>query len=143
LDTHARTIEVRVLSTAPYPYPPAASLTWHARLQPVEPGWINLATQRRRLDTGRATRELGWRPRTDVRDALVELITGMADSAGASTAPLQPRPPASARLAAMLTGRLPGHGNPYSTRERPAAITRQRTTASQVVRGPPWSGLLR
>ncbi|MCW6003611.1 NAD-dependent epimerase/dehydratase family protein [Micromonospora sp. CPCC 205371] len=100
------------------PVPPAllrtgAALSWRARLQPVEPGWIDLATSCPLLDTARATRELGWRPRTDARDAFLELVTGMADSAGAATAPLRPRPRATARLVAMLAGRLPGHGDPY------------------------------
>jgi hypothetical protein len=43
----------------------------------------------------------------------MELLAGMADSAGTATAPLRPRPPARSRLAAMLAGRLPGHGDPY------------------------------
>jgi UDP-glucose 4-epimerase len=107
-----------VLRGRPVPVPPAllragASLTWHARLQPVEPGWIDLATSCPLLDSARAARELGWRPRVDALDAFVELVAGMADSAGSPTAPLRPRPPATARLAAMLTGRLPGHGDPY------------------------------
>ncbi|MEH1128029.1 NAD-dependent epimerase/dehydratase family protein [Micromonospora sp. CPCC 206061] len=100
------------------PVPPAllrigASLSWRARLQPVEPGWIDLATSCPLLDTARAARELGWRPRIGAREALLELMAGMADSAGAPTAALRPRPSATARLTAMLTGRLPGHGDPY------------------------------
>lgn len=107
-----------VLHGRAVPVPPAllragAALTWHARLQPVEPGWIDLASSCPLLDTARAARELGWRARTDAREALMELVAGMADSAGNPTAPLRPRPPATARLAAMLAGRLPGHGDPY------------------------------
>jgi nucleoside-diphosphate-sugar epimerase len=107
-----------LLRGRPVPVPPAllragASLTWHARLQPVEPGWIDLATRCPLLDCSRAAADLGWRPGTDARDALLELLAGMADSAGAATAPLRPRPPARSRLAAMLAGRLPGHGDPY------------------------------
>jgi UDP-glucose 4-epimerase len=107
-----------LLHGRPVRVPPAllrvgASLSWHARLQPVEPGWVDLATQCPLLMSTRALSELGWRPRTDARDAFMELVAGMADSAGASTAPLRPRPPARSRLAAMLGGRLPGHGDPY------------------------------
>jgi hypothetical protein len=46
-------------------------------------------------------------------DASTELFDGMAHRAGAETAALRPRPPASDRLAAMLGGRLPGQGDPY------------------------------
>lgn len=107
-----------LLGGRPVPVPPAllragASVTWHARLQPVEPGWIDLATRCPLLDAGRAARELGWQPRTGAREAFLELVAGMADGAGAPTAPLRARPPAPARMAAMLAGRLPGHGDPY------------------------------
>lgn len=37
-----------------------ASATWHARLQPTEPGWIDLAAQVPVMDTTRI-RALGWR----------------------------------------------------------------------------------
>lgn len=102
----------------PVRVPPAAlragaALTWHARLQPVEPGWIDLAARCPLLSCERAAAELGWRPKISALDALAELFDGMARGVGAPTAPLRPRPPAPLRLAAMLTGRLPGHGDPY------------------------------
>ncbi|MEV4537507.1 NAD-dependent epimerase/dehydratase family protein [Asanoa sp. NPDC049518] len=91
----------------------AAGVTWTARLQPVEPGWIDLAAGVPLLSSARATAELGWTPTVDALDALDELFVGMADRAGAPTAPLRERLPAPARLAALLSGRLPGHGDPY------------------------------
>jgi UDP-glucose 4-epimerase len=91
----------------------AAATTWAARLQPVEPGWIDLAAGVPLLSSARATADLGWKPRVDALDALAELFTGMADRAGAPTAALRERLPAPARLATLLAGRLPGHGDPY------------------------------
>lgn len=58
------------------------ALTWHLRLQPTEPGWLDLALEVPTMSTGRARRELGWRPRVDAVDAIVELLDGMADEAG-------------------------------------------------------------
>jgi nucleoside-diphosphate-sugar epimerase len=107
-----------LLRGRPVPTPPAllraaAAVSWHARLQPVEPGWIDLATRCPLLSADRAATELGWRPAVDARTALTELIAGLADSAGAATAPLRPRPQPARRLVALLAGRLPGHGDPY------------------------------
>jgi UDP-glucose 4-epimerase len=90
-----------------------ATATWRARLQPTEPGWVPLAMEAPLMSWQRASAELGWRPRVNALDALAELFDGMADRAGFATAALRPRPPARARLAAMLSGRLPGHGDPY------------------------------
>ncbi len=92
------------------PVPPgvlriAASLTWHARLQPTEPGWIPLAAQVPLMSTGRAEKELGWRPRVDALDALAELVDGLARGTGAPAPPLRPR--------GLPDVRVPGYGNPY------------------------------
>jgi nucleoside-diphosphate-sugar epimerase len=91
----------------------SATATWRARLQPTEPGWVGLAMRSPLLSWQRATAELGWRPRVSALDALVELFDGMAHRTGGRTAVLRPRPAASTRLAAMLAGHLPGHGDPY------------------------------
>jgi UDP-glucose 4-epimerase len=58
------------------------SLSWHLRLQPTEPGWLDLALEVPTMDTSRARSELGWRPEVDSRDAIRELLQGMADEAG-------------------------------------------------------------
>ena len=109
----ARRYQGRVV---PVPVPAlraAAAVTWLARLQPVEPGWIDLATGVPLLSSARAATELGWTPRIDALEAIAELFTGMAEHAGAPSPALRERPPALARMAAMLAGRLPGHGDPY------------------------------
>lgn len=113
----ARSVTARFGGVA-IPVPPSllrggAAATWYGRLQPVEPGWVELAAQSPLLSSQRAGSELGWRPRLDALDTLAELFDGMARRAGGETAPLRRRPPASVRLAAMLAGRLPGHGDPY------------------------------
>jgi UDP-glucose 4-epimerase len=83
----------------------ATSLTWHARLQPTEPGWVSLAAAAPLMATDRAEKELGWRPRHDALSALAELIDGMARGAGTAAPPLRPR--------GRPDLRVPGYGNPY------------------------------
>jgi UDP-glucose 4-epimerase len=88
------------------PVPPAvlraaAGLTWRARLQPVDEGWVALALAVPLLDSGRAQRELGWAATVPADAALEELVSGMAHGARTASAPM------SGAL------RVPGHGNPY------------------------------
>jgi nucleoside-diphosphate-sugar epimerase len=82
-----------------------AEVTWHARIQPAEPGWIRLAAAAPVMSTDRAGKELGWRPQVDALDAFAELFEGMADGAGGATPPLRPR--------GLVDLHVPGHGNPY------------------------------
>jgi nucleoside-diphosphate-sugar epimerase len=108
----------RVLSGRPVPLPVpvltwAAALTWLARLQPSDPGWVWLARHAPLLDTTRARAELGWTPRYDAVTALTDLIDGMAAGAGTASPALRPRASVPARLAAVARGRLPGHGARY------------------------------
>lgn len=103
----------RVVPVPPAVLRTAAALTWQARLQPVEPGWIALAAGCPVMSTRRAEAQLGWRPRTGALDALAELLDGMAHRAGTGAPAMHPRPPATIRLARTLSGRLPGHGDPY------------------------------
>jgi UDP-glucose 4-epimerase len=58
-----------------------AAAAWHARLQPLDPGWIDLAFSVPLLDTSRARDVLGWAPSVEPRAALREVVDGMADAA--------------------------------------------------------------
>ena len=69
----------------------AAEVTWHARLQPAPPGWIDLALGVPLMDTGAARRELGWEPRHTGAEALMELLEGIRDGADHPTPPLAAR----------------------------------------------------
>ncbi len=68
----------------------AAAAGYHLRLQPTDPGWVDLALQVPLMSTERAARELGWSARRTSTEALAELVHGIARSAGAPTAPLEP-----------------------------------------------------
>jgi UDP-glucose 4-epimerase len=67
------------------------SVSWHARLQQVDPGWLDLGFAVPLLDTSRATRELGWAPRVDALTVLAETVAGMRDRASDRTPVLRPR----------------------------------------------------
>jgi nucleoside-diphosphate-sugar epimerase len=91
----------------------AADLTWRARLQPVDRGWVELALKAPLMACDRAARELGWRPSVDAVTALRELLAGMATRAHTGSPPLSGAAASPGRPAALLRGRLPGQGNPY------------------------------
>ena len=69
----------------------ATDLAWRARLQPLDPGWLDLAFAVPLMDSGRARRELDWTPRVSAREALAQTVGGMADAAGTSSPVLRPR----------------------------------------------------
>jgi nucleoside-diphosphate-sugar epimerase len=69
----------------------AVAGSWHARLQPLDPGWIDLAYQVPMLDTDRARRVLGWTPAVDARSVIEETVAGMRAAAHDATATLRPR----------------------------------------------------
>src|SRR3954454_22559288 len=70
---------------------PGVSLSWHARLQPVDPGWLDLAFAVPLLDTTRARRELGWEPTKDALSVLDETLAGMREAASDRSPVLRPR----------------------------------------------------
>jgi UDP-glucose 4-epimerase len=83
LGAKAVDVPARVLRTA-------AALTWRARLQPTEPGWVDMGLAVPLMDTTRAREELGWRPVKDAGETLLELMDGMRAGAGLPTPPMEP-----------------------------------------------------
>ena len=61
--------------------------TWKARVQPSDPGWLDIATSVPVMSTERARAELGWVPTVSAESALAELLEGLA---GAHTVPASP-----------------------------------------------------
>jgi UDP-glucose 4-epimerase len=82
----------------------AARATYALRLQPTEPGWLDMALGVPLMDSGRARRELGWEPARSATDALSELLAGLRAGADLDTPPLARRTTAPARLKELLTG---------------------------------------
>jgi UDP-glucose 4-epimerase len=69
----------------------ATNVTWHLRLQPTPPGWLDLALNVPLMSSERARRELGWEPRRSAEEALLELLDGLRHGRGLPTPPLDPR----------------------------------------------------
>jgi UDP-glucose 4-epimerase len=82
----------------------AAAVTYHARLQPAEPGWVDMGLGVPLMSTERARRELGWSPRRTALEALSELMAGMRDGADDRTAPLARSTSGPVRMREFLTG---------------------------------------
>ncbi|HSU03106.1 MAG TPA: NAD-dependent epimerase/dehydratase family protein [Nocardioides sp.] len=69
----------------------AVSASWHARLQPLDAGWIDLAYAVPLMDTSRARSELGWSATQGASRVLAETVQGMQDGAAGPSAVLRPR----------------------------------------------------
>lgn len=61
---------------------------YHLHLTPTDPGWVDLGLGSPLMDTERARVELGWEPRRDAPEALLDLLEGLRSGAGLATAPL-------------------------------------------------------
>jgi UDP-glucose 4-epimerase len=81
-----------------------AALTYRLRLQPSEPGWVDMALAVPVMDTTRARSELGWRPERSSTDALLELLEGMREGAGLDTPPLEPGGAGALRMREFASG---------------------------------------
>lgn len=68
-----------------------AALAWHARLQPLDPGWLDMAFAVPFTDQRRAREELGWRATRPGGEVIAEMVRGMADGAGTPSQALRPR----------------------------------------------------
>ena len=81
-----------------------AAATFKLRLQPSEPGWVDMGLGVPLMDVTRAREELGWRPRHSAADALVDLLAGMREGAGLETPPLEPGGAGPLRAREFLSG---------------------------------------
>jgi len=81
-----------------------AGLSWRLRLQPVPPGWLDLARQVPIMDTTRARTELGWTPQYSADETLLEVIEGLRTTSGLDTPPLSPKTGGPFRIREILTG---------------------------------------
>jgi UDP-glucose 4-epimerase len=99
----------RLLEARPIPVHPGllralADLTWRLRLQPTPAGWIDMALGVPIMSAQRARTELGWSPKHSAADALLELLEGIRESAGAPTPRLDPQAGGRFRSREVLSG---------------------------------------
>jgi UDP-glucose 4-epimerase len=99
----------RLLGARPVPAPggllrAGAAATFKLRLQPSEPGWVDMALSAPLMDVTRAREELGWQPRHSSGEALLDLLKGMREGAGLDTPPLEPGGAGPLRARELLSG---------------------------------------
>jgi UDP-glucose 4-epimerase len=99
----------RILNARTFPLPgriarAGAGLSWSLRLQPVPPGWLDLALNVPVMDTTRARRELDWTPRYSAGETLLDVLEGLRTGTGLDTPPLSKRTGGPLRIREILTG---------------------------------------
>jgi nucleoside-diphosphate-sugar epimerase len=82
----------------------AAALTYALRLQPSEPGWVDMALSVPLMDTSRARAELGWEPRHGALETLGELLRGLRKGSDYPTPPLARGTSGRLRIRELLSG---------------------------------------
>ncbi|HEX4760684.1 MAG TPA: NAD-dependent epimerase/dehydratase family protein [Thermoleophilaceae bacterium] len=94
----------RTVSVSPRVLRAGAALSYRLRLQPTEPGWVDMGLAVPLMDTTRAREELGWRPVKDAGETLLELMEGMRAGAGLPTPPMEPGGKGPLRATELLGG---------------------------------------
>jgi UDP-glucose 4-epimerase len=100
----ARVLDARRVSVPGGVLRAAAQASFKLRLQPSEPGWVDMALQCPLMDVARAREQLGWRPERSSIDAFCDLLAGMREGAGLETPPLEPGGAGPLRLREVLSG---------------------------------------
>lgn len=104
LGLFARRIGARTVRVPASALRAVLAAAWRLRLEPTEPGWIELGLGVPIMSTARASDELGWTPRHRADDALFELLAGLREGAGAPTPPLSPATGGPLRVREFLGG---------------------------------------
>jgi nucleoside-diphosphate-sugar epimerase len=91
-----RDLVAEVLDAWPIHVPSAVlgslvDVTWRARLQPIDRGWLDMAFSVPLLDCARARAELDWQPRWSAQEALADVMGGVAQQAHTASPPLRRR----------------------------------------------------
>jgi UDP-glucose 4-epimerase len=100
----SRMLEARRLKVPAGVLRAAAAATFALRLQPTEPGWLDMGLAVPMMDSSRARAELGWVPTVSATATLDELLTGMRAGTDLDTPPLARAASAPARVRELLTG---------------------------------------
>lgn len=103
-DELAQILRARPLKVPPRMLRAGASVTFALRLQPSEPGWVDMAFAVPLMDSARARTELGWQPQHSSTEALAELIEAMRAGGDYATPPLAGSTSGPARVRELLTG---------------------------------------
>lgn len=89
--TLARIARVPALPVPAIALRAGAAASWHLRIQPTSPGWVDLARKVPMLSAQRALDELEWKPAVGADEAFRELLDGIAHDTSFLTPPLSSR----------------------------------------------------
>jgi UDP-glucose 4-epimerase len=103
-DELARALGARKVTVPAAVLRAGAAASFKLRLQPTEPGWLDIALGVPVMDVSRVRDELGWRPVHSGSEALLDLMAGMRDGAGMDTPPLEPGNAGPLRAREFLSG---------------------------------------
>jgi UDP-glucose 4-epimerase len=103
-DELARLFDARAVPVPARVLRAGAAVSYKLRLQPSEPGWLDMGLDGPLMDVTRAREELGWQPRHSASDALRDLLAGMREGAGLDTPPLEPGGAGPLRARELLSG---------------------------------------
>jgi UDP-glucose 4-epimerase len=87
-NTLARAFEKKVVPVPSGMLGAMFATSYHLRLQPADPGWLDLALGAPIMSTARATEQLGWVPLYSSVRALLELFDGLREGKHGATMPL-------------------------------------------------------
>ena len=110
--TVAQVLDARLVPVPSLVLRAVMSAAWHARLQPVDTGWLDMGFALPMLDSTRARTELGWAPGVAAEAVLQEVVDGMRSADSAGTPVLRPRSVPRGLLDALRRGAV-------GIRERP------------------------
>jgi hypothetical protein len=89
---HARRTARRAPVKLPLgPIRAAVAAAWNLHLVPASPTLVDLVLSLPVLDTARARAELEWKPSRTSLEAIREFLTGLRETSGMHTPPLEPR----------------------------------------------------
>jgi nucleoside-diphosphate-sugar epimerase len=100
----SRLLDARAISVPAPVLRAGAAAAFHLRVTPTPPGWVDMALAVPLMDTARAREVLGWQPRHDGGDALLELLDGIRTGAGLPTPTLEPGAGIRSRVGEVLSG---------------------------------------
>jgi UDP-glucose 4-epimerase len=103
-DVVARLLDAKAVDVPARALRAGAALSWLLRLQPSEPGWVDMGLAVPLMDCTRARDQLGWTPARTAEEAFMELFAGLRDGAGYPTPPLDPDTSGPLRVREVLTG---------------------------------------
>lgn len=83
---------------------PLVAASWHAHLQQIDAGWLDMAAALPHLDSTRARTELGWTTTRTAAEVFAEVVEGMRAGAAGPTPVLRPRSVAQALGDAVRRG---------------------------------------